>query len=245
MKKNIVSLVRSFIEANIVLLMLLASYMGGYIFEEQNNYDVCLILRFCICLSFCFITYQFRLERYKEIENIKIFTILNIVNIFIFNPFILVFSSSYFHFLCLFSGIYCCYLTSVNDQAIISSDQVVNSINDKKPIKKIKSYIIRMEDINDSAYNPLISAIQNKNSELVRFILQRHADVNVIKHNETTPLLIAVLYNDVDLVSLLISRGANVNYVSNGQTILDCALQNNVSNEIIEILKNNGAKQIK
>ena len=101
-----------------------------------------------------------------------------------------------------------------------------------------------MHDIDNIYYNPLLKAIEHKNHELVLFILNRGADVNIIKDN-ITPLLQAVKNNDVYIANVLISKGANVNYEYCGQTILDYAIYLDKYKEIIELLKNNGGKQFK
>ena len=242
MKNDIVKIVKKFIDANIGLLLLLSYFI--YDKYDHEYYNIYVINKFCIFVSFCFITYQFRLEQYKEIKDMKIFILINVANIIIYNPWVNIFPTSYLLYVCLLSALYCSFLTVVNDSATVSAETVYTAIEYDKPLEKIKSYIIRMHDIDNIYYNPLLKAIEHKNHELVLFILNRGADVNIIKDN-ITPLLQAVKNNDVYIANVLISKGANVNYEYCGQTILDYAIYLDKSKEIIELLKNNGGKQFK
>jgi ankyrin repeat protein len=70
---------------------------------------------------------------------------------------------------------------------------------------------------------PLAAALFQKNLELVRLLLDRKADVNVVlkedepaeyedfHHRLITPLSIAIRRNSIDFIRLLLERGANVN----------------------------------
>ncbi len=59
---------------------------------------------------------------------------------------------------------------------------------------------------------PLIYALIHKNKELVKFLVQKGADVNQANNFGATPFLGACLMNDLELVELFIKNGANVNY---------------------------------
>lgn len=77
--------------------------------------------------------------------------------------------------------------------------------------------------------------------EDVQSLIDAGADVNLGDLNGITPLMLAVIYSNADSVKRLIKAGANVNAVSREfGSVLNIAIQNEDQN-IIKILKNNGA----
>src|SRR5215467_14416356 len=58
--------------------------------------------------------------------------------------------------------------------------------------------------------SPLADAAMNGNRDVVRALLQQHADVNAAQGDGTTALHWAVYRDDADMASLLIAAGANV-----------------------------------
>ncbi len=74
--------------------------------------------------------------------------------------------------------------------------------------------------------NQLITAIRDGNSEQVRDLVQRGADVNARDETGATALMLAVIDSDLELMRLLISKGADVNAKNEaGTTALLWALQ--------------------
>jgi len=58
---------------------------------------------------------------------------------------------------------------------------------------------------------PLLFAVRDGNTEIVRFLLDHGADINLASGNHTTPLLIALLNGQVTLARELLTRGADPN----------------------------------
>jgi len=58
---------------------------------------------------------------------------------------------------------------------------------------------------------PLLFAVRDGNTDMVRLLLERGADINQSSGNHTTPLIIALLNGQVGLATELLERGANPN----------------------------------
>src|SRR5690349_13500936 len=78
-----------------------------------------------------------------------------------------------------------------------------------------------------AAGSDLADAVMNKNSEAVRTLLAKKADVNAAQTDGATALHWAVRWDDVETVNALIQAGANVNAANReGATPLSLASVN-------------------
>lgn len=62
--------------------------------------------------------------------------------------------------------------------------------------------------------HPICVAVKLNSSELVKFILMRGADPNVMDSWDETPLSLAVILQNLDIIQLLIKEKANVNHMA-------------------------------
>ncbi len=63
----------------------------------------------------------------------------------------------------------------------------------------------------DGGVTPLLFAVRDGNTSMVRLLLDRGADINQSSGNHTSPLIIALLNGQVGLATELLSRGADPN----------------------------------
>lgn len=101
-----------------------------------------------------------------------------------------------------------------------------------------------------SAYNPLITAIKNKNAEMVELFLERGANPNFYNYGRT-PLHMAVAGKEIEIVRALLKYGADANakvqkqsgYIKEYLSItpLDIAIYN-ADEEMQQLLRSYGAK---
>jgi ankyrin repeat protein len=74
-------------------------------------------------------------------------------------------------------------------------------------------------------WTPLVSAAAANQSEAVRLLLDRGADINKKLKRGPTALMIASFHGDIEMVKLLLSNGADVNADCDGDTALRWAKQ--------------------
>lgn len=100
-------------------------------------------------------------------------------------------------------------------------------------------------DVNKKVYyygTPLHAACESGNAELVCFLLNKKANINISTDFNGTPLHGACSNKHIDIVKILINAGANLNLKDiNGKTPLNCA-EHKKSLPIIKLLLENGAK---
>ena len=78
--------------------------------------------------------------------------------------------------------------------------------------------------------NPLVDAINSRNPQALRLLLDRHVDVNAREADGTTPLHRAARIDDVEAMRLLLRAGASVNVANRyGVTPLMLAATNGSS----------------
>lgn len=88
---------------------------------------------------------------------------------------------------------------------------------------------------------PLTYAINIPDVEMVRFLIDKGANVNYSDNNGMTPLMFAIKLGNLELVSILINAGADINDEDNfNQNIVMYAAQES-QYEILKILLNKGA----
>lgn len=97
-----------------------------------------------------------------------------------------------------------------------------------------------------SGYSPLHFAVQFRNSEGCKFLLQRDAMVSRQTTNGITPLIIAVTHKSVDrgsgemdqvnIVQILLDFGANVSEKTRSRSVLKIASMRNASEEVRNLL---------
>jgi ankyrin repeat protein len=61
----------------------------------------------------------------------------------------------------------------------------------------------------DGGMTPLLFAIRDGNTEMVRLLLSQGADINLASGNKTSPLMIALLNGQVGIATELLEKGAN------------------------------------
>ena len=87
----------------------------------------------------------------------------------------------------------------------------------------------------------LLEAAKCGNTEVVKYLIVRGADVNASDSNGETPLMLAARWDNTEIAQLLIGAGANVN-ASNvyGETALMIAKERGLT-EIVQLLREHGA----
>jgi hypothetical protein len=105
----------------------------------------------------------------------------------------------------------------------------------------MKGTLEKTKDIQET--DKIHTAAQMGDLDLVRSMLDSGVDVDVRNYDRSgTPLVFAVIGSQVEMVKFLISRGADVNFKSgDSASVLEYAQIFN-NEEIIELLKNAGAK---
>jgi uncharacterized protein len=83
----------------------------------------------------------------------------------------------------------------------------------------------------------LMAAVVKRNLEMVKLLLDNHADVNISDVNGTTALIYATMFKNYDIVSLLVKANANSEFKDNrGNSAIDYAVLAD-DDKLIEILK--------
>lgn len=94
-------------------------------------------------------------------------------------------------------------------------------------------------EFDHAGWNPLIYAATNGYHEIVTFLLDSGANINVTTDNGTTALMMAVRGSHYDTVKLLLARGANLQASNEaGETALDWANKKGHS-KIMQLLLDN------
>ncbi len=112
-------------------------------------------------------------------------------------------------------------------------------------IAQIKTYLETHPDLantpDDRRCTPLHYSVNRGDLELVRFLLDKGADVTSRDSDGDSPLHWAAIYAKPDIVDLLISRGADMNAANNkGESVLTYALRGRAAKTIVDRLLDSG-----
>eukprot|EP00833_Pecoramyces_ruminatium_P006391 jgi/Orpsp1_1/1180423/evm.model.c7180000073387.1 len=89
----------------------------------------------------------------------------------------------------------------------------------------LKDYIINnklnIEDFRTEKFDPLIYAIEKKQTENINFLIDNYSNFNYELKNFKTPLFVAIEKNNLLVADILLNRKANINYCTkSGHNIL-------------------------
>jgi ankyrin repeat protein len=74
---------------------------------------------------------------------------------------------------------------------------------------KILTVVITNPDIKDSqGWTPLMYGVQNSNLDIVKFLIDKGADVNYTTERGVSPLLLAIENKDIENAKILLQKGA-------------------------------------
>jgi ankyrin repeat protein len=149
---------------------------------------------------------------------------------------------------CLVLALQLCLITAF----FVSAGELENSLLTETNVgsnpAKIKELVEKGANVNARegylGHTALIHASTNKNkgfSEVVRFLIEKGADVNAFDKNGYTPLISAAMYGLLDSVQTLIEKGADVNARNNdGVRALTYAAMYGHT-DVVRLLIKNGA----
>jgi len=105
---------------------------------------------------------------------------------------------------------------------------------------KVANFLIENgSDINDNSNmgTALMAAVVKGNSEIVKLLLDKKANVNIADANGSTALIYAAMFKKYDIVGLLIKANAHPDFKDNrGNSAVDYAILAD-DDKLIEILK--------
>ncbi len=102
-------------------------------------------------------------------------------------------------------------------------------------LKQLMKHKINLNILTDG-YTPLMVAVEGKQTEIVKFLIQNNANVDVCNESNWTPLMDAIYSEEYDIAKLLIENDSDINIVNaEGGTALMFAIQNG-NKEIVEML---------
>jgi len=119
------------------------------------------------------------------------------------------------------------FLYTIPAQATELTD--ASEAGDKVRVEQLLAAGVNVGVKDDYGDTPLILAVKNNKTEIVKLLLARRADVNEKDSNGWSPLILSLFGNDTDLVKLLIEGGADLNAIGNhGWTVLHYAARGQV-----------------
>jgi len=115
-------------------------------------------------------------------------------------------------------------------------NSTIGYYGDIKSLKSMSSKDLKVDDMLDKKYSPIIWAVYLESFDIVRLLLKEtNIDVNVICE-EYTALSLAVRNNNFEMVELLLTKeGIDINRLLDGHTALSLAIYNN-NLEIVKLL---------
>ena len=87
--------------------------------------------------------------------------------------------------------------------------------------------------LDTNIWSPIQQAISKDNLEILRLLIEKGVDVNLID-GEWTPLTRAIDFDKIDMVKILIENGANLNLLG---TNIWSSIQQAISKDNLEILR--------
>lgn len=112
-------------------------------------------------------------------------------------------------------------------------------VSDEEFIDLLSNGVIKnLDDTNESGWGYLHFAAVRNNVKIIKELLKRGANVDLLNSDNQTPLYLAVLFESLDAVKELLAHNANTNYTDiNGNHILFIAelRRNPKLNKILEI----------
>ena len=127
-----------------------------------------------------------------------------------------------------------------------SYSQSIHDTVQKGDLKQVAELIEKTPDsvneLNDELATPLHLASVLGNKEIVKYLLNHDANVNIKNNNEQTPLhaVISSENPNINVVKILIENGANINEKAKGNLPIIIAANNQREN-IVNLLIDNGA----
>jgi len=110
-------------------------------------------------------------------------------------------------------------------------------------LEQVRSLVDQGAKINLSGWNPLIYAAWRGQTEVVRYLLTKGADIDAVSPNGISALMMAARGGHFETVKLLLWEVANPNIKSEtGATAMAWALQAG-NTEIVKLLKQAGAEE--
>lgn len=95
--------------------------------------------------------------------------------------------------------------------------------------------------VDENGWTALMYAIQNGNTEMVKFLLTKKANLNIVTKDGNSALIFASENGNTEIVKTLLAAGAKVNTINKyGQTALMYASQNGHT-DIVKVLLDSGA----
>lgn len=82
----------------------------------------------------------------------------------------------------------------------------------------LRNNLIDINKKNLWGFSPLSIACVNNSTEIVKLLLDKNANVNVLDHNEDTPIMIAYKNNALDIMQLLLDHNARI-YIDSFESI--------------------------
>jgi ankyrin repeat protein len=115
-------------------------------------------------------------------------------------------------------------------------------MNDLNAVKvELEKDISILNSKDNKGYPPIIIAVSEGRTHIVKFLLEKGADIDMTNHNGTTALIIASNRGYKDIVQILLEKGADINKANiSGETPLYAASIKNYT-QIVSILLDNGA----
>lgn len=115
---------------------------------------------------------------------------------------------------------------------------------------KVKDYVYNKNvhiNVQDNDGNTVLmriassKAITKENMQVVEFLIERKADLNVVNNDRHTALVLAINNNNTEIAKLFVEKGAKLDIADrNGYTALMWAVENNNA-EMVKLLINKRA----
>ncbi|MEM3361841.1 MAG: ankyrin repeat domain-containing protein [Candidatus Anstonellaceae archaeon] len=129
--------------------------------------------------------------------------------------------------------------------AIVANELLLEAVVFPNNLEIVKFIVENGADLRyfkNSTFDPLQRAIRYKNKDIAIYLIERGIDVNNLGSGESAIFYALRYIPQADFISYLLSKGADLSKLNtNYESVLDVAIKNNCSPEIIELLKQNGA----